>query len=95
MTAQGKRQVVRIVGGIAKAFGLDDGGFVSRASCPRFEGGTPSTRRGQDGRDTTIVKTGGPIDWLRAGLAMPPVLFDLTRPINSEGQQRRGLLRPF
>ncbi len=25
---------------------------VSRASCPRFEGGTPSTRRGQDGRDT-------------------------------------------
>jgi bifunctional enzyme CysN/CysC len=25
---------------------------VSRASCPRFEGETPSTRRGQDGRDT-------------------------------------------
>ncbi len=25
---------------------------VSRASCPRFEGGTPSPRRGQDGRDT-------------------------------------------
>jgi hypothetical protein len=30
--------------------------FVSRASCPRFEGGTPATRRGQDGRDTTIGK---------------------------------------
>ena len=27
-------------------------GFVSRASSPRFEGGTPSTQRGQDGRDT-------------------------------------------
>jgi bifunctional enzyme CysN/CysC len=25
---------------------------VSRASCPRFEGGTPSPRRGHDGRDT-------------------------------------------
>ncbi len=25
---------------------------VSRVSCPRFEGGTPSPRRGQDGRDT-------------------------------------------
>jgi glutamate synthase (NADPH/NADH) large chain len=29
---------------------------VSRASCPRFEGGTPSTQRGQDGRGTAIVK---------------------------------------
>jgi mannose-6-phosphate isomerase len=28
------------------------GRFVSRASRPRFEGGTPSAQRGQDGRDT-------------------------------------------
>jgi mannose-6-phosphate isomerase len=29
-------------------------GFVSRASRPRSEGGTPSTQRGQDGRDTVL-----------------------------------------
>jgi len=29
-------------------------GAVSRASCPRSEGETPSPRRGQDARDTTI-----------------------------------------
>ena len=27
---------------------------VARASSPRFEGGTPSTRRGQDGRATDV-----------------------------------------
>jgi hypothetical protein len=36
------------MGGIAKGLPLDDGDFVSRALAP-------STRRGQDGRDTTIA----------------------------------------
>ena len=31
---------------------IGSGERVSRASSPRFEGGTPSTQRGQDGRDT-------------------------------------------
>jgi hypothetical protein len=36
-----------------------ENGSVSRASRPRFEGGTPSTRRGQDGRDTKTPSTRG------------------------------------
>ena len=31
-------------------------GFVSRASRPRSEGGTPSTQRGQDGRETRLER---------------------------------------
>ena len=53
-------------GGIVNAEGLGNGCIVSRASCPRCEGETPSTRRGQDGRDTAIAK-------LR--LTMPPRSF--------------------
>ena len=38
--------------------GTPDGtpGFVSRASRPRSEGGTPSTQRGQDGRETCLER---------------------------------------
>ncbi|MCX5646211.1 MAG: hypothetical protein NTZ17_16245 [Phycisphaerae bacterium] len=44
---------------------------VSRASGPRFEGGTPSTRRGQEGRDTTTPKQARSAA-ARRGLRVPP-----------------------